>query len=1544
MKKTLAFVLALLIGLLAMISCSFLQPGNGAGGGGDNNEQYPEGTENLIYNKTSDLYVVLGKGMSSDLKARISDALAKEGKTNVKEAFAYGEKMPHEVVIGNTARDVSQKALARLERLTKPTESHLRYVIYSDGSSVAIVADEDDDGIAMMLAIDHFVDSFVSDHLILTAGEAASRVFDPVEDYYIAVDAEYENEMWTKLAEKVGGGDVGEKFVTAMKGLYAIYDENLLLWLANLYEPSICVCNGLYAKEECENTYWCGGAGFYYSNSARDTLGYLPDVESTYQALNLLDSVGITRMSGGSYAGILDSDMREKIIFFVQHLQDKGGYFYHPQWGSDVYISRKSRDVSWATGILNELGGVPYYTTPNGVPGGGAPKSSSHLERVMGAGSVAELVSSVVAAEAEYPEYMENEETFKEYLLSLNIRTNSYGGGNTIASQLATISRRDSELKGSGQSLFRVLIEFLNENQNPETGTWDYRKPGDEGYTAYFGTNGLMKISGAYNYAGVLMPNAEKACRSLITAALAPDSCSGAVDVYNPFHGLSVVLSNLNSYGGDEGKALVESLRREMYENGTAIINATKEKILPFKRADGSYSYLTTGSPSHSQGALAAVPGSLEGDVNGAVLSSSGLLDYLFGALGLNSVRPSLFGEAEKFLFMSEMRSMNHAAKPTEDLTYEHITFEDETIGEKLDHAYVGYATYDKQSKIEVVERADGLGKALMIDKYAYPNIGDSVDVKCQSVSTTATTFVFEGDFCIESSSAEYAVQLIMGSCYMLSFKVSGNQVYIWEESSDDSALSVQNKFPMDVKLGQWFRIKIEYYYGNHDTVRAKLYFDGDPSDDAPAQLISVSDNYYDKNGTKVKTGVGTPSKSFSSLKIYTLSHVDLKMYLDNVVSYKSNATYTEESDPENQPWYNVDAPDSPEKKYDFEDGELPGDVTVSDPSYATVTDVSLEGEGKSLYVDGKNLLSLPVNVRTKGSKCAILSTDIMVTGINEGATLATIVGAEPTGNVFGLQLYGETGDDGIYVALREYNGTSGSVIKKVNIPLGEWARLKIEYYHAEHTYLIYVNDVFVGAGNSLYSAGEKRSVRWFDVSFGSDIGVYLDNVISEKDIKSYAEATAPNVDSKVHDFEDKVDSSLLVGGASVIAYGDGKAVKIDSIKAEGGINIPVLHRANIYSLLEIKADLIFNSYQNNGEAYSLDIVDEDGLILISYSLKVKGDKIELYEVGATGPVSLPLYSFDAKDTLNLTFKIFREDGVSYVYLGSNLVAKSSIFALPDNASAIPASVMLTSKSAKSILLVDNVKAETYYEIFAEKSLSNSHKNENEGELNFETSNTGSIPDSVLKSLASNGSSIRIEQVFNGVKEEYSNVAVFNTYPGSNDRFGIKAPSVAETDSSCVTFEVDIKMDFKTVGYNYHFILSNNLEKLGDVAYMMFFIGNKDGTISINDASINEVGATRKEQTLATINSGEWYNFKVKYYKGDKDTVRIELYLNGELTYVSNNYYGYDTSKPDVYPDPKTSVQNAYFYTFLNSEATLTIDNISLTASDDVCDETVGRK
>lgn len=402
---------------------------------------------------------------------------------------------------------------------------------------------------------------------------------------------------WQTLRDKVGG-TVGENLCDAFGYLYDLYEPELIDWFAGLYDPRI--------------------GGWYYSESARDneraevngkSALLLPDAESTYQALRFIRSSGMTTEN---FDKSIPERMRSKIADFIRNLQDPDGFFYHRQWGKDITVSRRGRDSWWAHSML-EVFGVPMkYPTIST-----AEKSESKGEMLI-------------------PEHLKSAESFKKYLSEQNIATGSYGLGNTLASQIL-------EIKGMGYT--DILIDYLNANQHADTGHW-------HPVSNYAAINGLMKVSGLYGHGGKAIPHALEAAASAIDAINSDEPIVGIVDLWNTWVAVSQLRNNQREFGGEEGARIADEILEQVRRIAPSAIRKSRDKITPFKKPKGAFSYLKDFPAPLSQGAIVTIPGVYEGDVNATLMGCSELITTVYSALGLSDVRVPLYDteDYERFL------------------------------------------------------------------------------------------------------------------------------------------------------------------------------------------------------------------------------------------------------------------------------------------------------------------------------------------------------------------------------------------------------------------------------------------------------------------------------------------------------------------------------------------------------------------------------------------------------------------------------------------------------------------------------------------------------------------------------------------------------------------------------------------------------------------------------------------------------------------------------------------------------------------------------
>ena len=390
------------------------------------------------------------------------------------------------------------------------------------------------------------------------------------------------------------------KFATLeLEQLYDIYDERLYTWLATLWDPEI--------------------GGFYFSSSGRDCDAFLPDIESTVQALRFIQSSGLLSGMGSTYGDAVPAPMRASLLKFAKGLQDPDdGFFYHPQWGKNIITPRRSRDLRWATDMISRFGDKPYYPTPIDKNEDGS-KSTS------------------------LPDYLQSIDKWKEYLAGFDMRNKSYWSANMLSSQ--TI-----QIKAAGQEFIDVLFEWLAEGQLDDNGLWEPR-------LNYSSVNGLMKLSLMYSNLNVCMPNAEKAMKSAITVALSNEPIIFCCQFYNPLATMGNVLENMRAHGSADKAYMLQKI---LWERAADLIRITREKVLTCKRTDGSFSYNPEPRSRLSQKAPVGL-GLEEGDMNATAICTTGITNNMCKILGIKRI--PIFCEEDAKIFFDIIENAIQAKK-----------------------------------------------------------------------------------------------------------------------------------------------------------------------------------------------------------------------------------------------------------------------------------------------------------------------------------------------------------------------------------------------------------------------------------------------------------------------------------------------------------------------------------------------------------------------------------------------------------------------------------------------------------------------------------------------------------------------------------------------------------------------------------------------------------------------------------------------------------------------------------------------------------------
>lgn len=382
---------------------------------------------------------------------------------------------------------------------------------------------------------------------------------------------------------------MGEDAIEEIRRIYSMFDERMLIWLANLWDART--------------------GGFYFSNSARDNDGFLPDAESTYQAVHFIAAQCCDFVHDENSILVFPEKLKWKISDFAYNLQDEDGFFYHPQWGKNITAPRKGRDLAAARRLVQPLRELKY-THP--------------YKRVDSSGKPTEL-----------PEHLQSLEAFREWMAGKDIATRSYSLGNFINATSTSIIT-------AGPEYVDALVKWLNDNNRPDNGLWGEK-------VCYDSVNGLMKIGITYTCFGATLPYPDKSFESARFAIMSDEPVTFSCEFYNAWAALRAVLQNMDSAGETEKAA---ALRQDLRKNAPLMIRKTAEKMALTACDDGSFAYFTAASGktcTTSQGALVALDNVREGDINGNGCSTSAPLKHMFAAFGVKM--PPMFSKADAEFF-----------------------------------------------------------------------------------------------------------------------------------------------------------------------------------------------------------------------------------------------------------------------------------------------------------------------------------------------------------------------------------------------------------------------------------------------------------------------------------------------------------------------------------------------------------------------------------------------------------------------------------------------------------------------------------------------------------------------------------------------------------------------------------------------------------------------------------------------------------------------------------------------------------------------------
>ena len=815
MKNFIKFSLVILL-LLALTAC---KTGTGSGGNKPPVANDPAGT---IFSPNLHISVVKADqndgGFSAEVQILISKLTGKQPTLVVPGAV----KADNEIVIGYCEREVAKKAQAELDAMLVDGMD-AGWVIYAEGGSLAIVYSGTE---AMEFAFEYFKENYLeSPTLAYESAHAASDCFS-LRSYYRDIEMAEINKKFDTIA-----AEHGTEIADSIRALYMLYGENTLDWLASLYDPET--------------------GGFYYSNSARDTYGFYPDIKSTGDLVILLEYSGIASQDGGLRRA-LNGDVKSAISAFMSKKQVKSGYFHNIVGSAYATTERLNADLASAStslGILGTrltyrnydtyaalLGGALYITKPETAP------KSSEVSTVDGI--LDDIFGQLI------PERYQTTEALHEYLDSLNVLEDTENALTTLVGewQMITLAQKANDV----YAYFEAL-------RNEETGLY-----GDGNDLAAL--RKYVTVAQTVVYSGGQITSADKVAGTVITLALSAEDTESITDILLTWYALNLVNGNADENSVAEAQAVIR-------ENATALIAKTAASLAQYQKADGSFSYFKNENLATVYGMSLAVPGVNEGDIPSTAIAVGYIPRLIFMTLNLgNPVQ--LYLSTDLDTFTDKLLAAEPAVKQDNTDLLISYDFENDTVGA----APAGMQTVLNSPEPGHITVAESEGnKFVEIQSIRGNNYGDSLIVNT-SPGMGGNGIVFEADFFVESSNDQYIVQITLGEAYIISFTVKEGYIQIYDRS-DYSNPNYSTLFATDIPVGKWFKLRIEYYLEDNAT-RAKVTIDG--------KKFRVSDNFYGK----LSDGTGLPREASDNVRVYLLHAAETVMRVDNISCHRAEAPF----------------------------------------------------------------------------------------------------------------------------------------------------------------------------------------------------------------------------------------------------------------------------------------------------------------------------------------------------------------------------------------------------------------------------------------------------------------------------------------------------------------------------------------------------------------------------------------------------------------------------------------------------------------------------
>ncbi len=558
---------------------------------------------------------------------------------------------------------------------------------------------------------------------------------------------------------------------------------------------------------------------FYYSPSARDYSQFGPGIESTYQALSLLEKAMPQGFNGDFYANLPQS-YKDKVIKTLQNWQSQeDGYFYVPWQEANQTDAKRERDLSGAIYILTKLGGEALYPLP-----------SERFEKQTYTISVA---SDDTASDTSH---YDSEEQIKIWLDEFDW-TNPYAALHQVSSSFSMI-------KAAGLDDF--ARNYVTAKQNPQTGLWGDR-------ATYDATDAALKASVLYDKEHPY-PNFSKMVESTLNVITGEQSPDTVCAVWNP---LSLLVNASQTYDN----ALFTEERKAIHAVLPDIISITMQNIKSFKCSDGGLSYYEKYTPHKVQGSDNGL-GLKEGNTDHTLIGTFLLRNSLLELANSSVITPVYEGNMDK---INGVLLNSVPLQKKERIIGCDKDFEDCVVGSDLPWDVINTCSV---GNTEIVSDPYRTGNNVI---KLTSNAGGTSGFQVISQSyDNSKKIIFETDFCIESIVAGGSGFNEIGYRNAAQWSYTSNDGETWSLCYRTNPNGVGTVIKDNLKTQKWYRIKMVYEPDGIDNTYVSYYIDD--------VQIAKNKAYYNGGDT-----TALPQKRVERLVFNPFVNTQVIMYFDNI-------------------------------------------------------------------------------------------------------------------------------------------------------------------------------------------------------------------------------------------------------------------------------------------------------------------------------------------------------------------------------------------------------------------------------------------------------------------------------------------------------------------------------------------------------------------------------------------------------------------------------------------------------------------------------------